>query len=153
MTKTKLHETVLTICETHGATAELTAALSELTKPKVGGSASVEDYTAYDGEVVTHVLCTYHKQWEPVANDDGDELFKTSDKTKNGYERSCIEGEKQWKEQAKVFNTSKTAIVTDVMDEVITGPEGKAAIAELQAARDNRLAREDGLGSTDKPEV
>ena len=67
MTKQKLHETVLALCVEHKANKPLTDALSELTKPKVGGSSDVNDYTVFDTDGnVTHIFCTYHKLWEPV---------------------------------------------------------------------------------------
>ena len=152
MTKKKLHETVLELCETHNAPEALTAALSDLTKPKVGGSSNVEDYTCFDTDGnVEFVFCTYHKRWEPVTDTEGNPVFKANEKSKNGFERSCIVGGKQWAEQAKVFNTSKAAIMTDVLDEVMTGAEAKDAIAELETARQTHLDREDGLGLVDKP--
>lgn len=156
MTKTKLHETVLGLCAEFKATEALTNALSELTKPKVGGSSNIEDYTVLDGDTTTHIFCAYHKQWEPVVVEDEDgeieELFKTSDKAKNGYERSCIQGDKQWKEQAKVYKASKDAVYVDLLDENVDAAGAKAAIASLDAARATHTPREDGIGSDDKPE-
>jgi hypothetical protein len=156
MTKAKLHETVLELCKTHKANEKLTAALSELTKPKVGGASDVTDYTVFDGEAVKYIFCTYHKKWEPVAaeNEEGElvSLFVEDAKSKNGFRRYCAEGEAQWKEAAKVFNTSKAAIMTDVLDEKLTGSEAKEQIDALQAARDEHPARTDGLGSDEKPE-
>lgn len=156
MTKAKLHETVLGLCATHNATEELTAALSELTKPKVGGSSDVSDYTVFDGEDVTYIYCAYHKKWEPVTveYEDGEivPLFKASTKSKNGFDRSCIQGDKQWKEQAKVYKASKDAVMTDLLDEKITSGEAKETIADLDAARAEHTPREDGLGSDERPE-
>lgn len=157
MTKAKLHETVVELCSTHKASAELTAALSELTKPKVGGASDVTDYTVFDGEEVAYIFCTYHKKWEPVAieGEDGEivELFVKDEKSKNGYRRYCAEGEAQWKEAAKTFKASKEAIMVDVLDEKLTGAEAKEAIDALQAARDEHPPRTDGLGSDEKPEA
>ena len=153
MTKKKLNETVLELCKQHKAPADLTTALDELTKPKVGGSSNVEDYTVFDGEDVAYIFCAYHKKWEPVANEDGEALFKENAKSKNGFERSCIEGDKQWKAQAKVFNTSKAAIMQDVLDEEKTGSEAKEEIAALEEARQIHTPREDGLGTEERPEV
>ena len=60
--------------------------------------------------------------------------------------------DKTEKEAAKVFKASKDAIMTDVLDENLTGAEAKDAIATLQSARDVHAAREDGLGTEAKPE-
>lgn len=158
MTKAKLHETVLELCSTYKASEKLTAALSELTKPKVGGSSDVSDYTVFgeDGSV-KFIFCTYHKKWEPVVALDADgeefELFVKDEKSKNGYRRYCDMGDKQWKEAAKTFNASKAAIMTDVLDEKLTGAEAKIEIDKLQAARDIHQPREDGLGSDEQPEA
>jgi len=164
MTKKKLHETVLALCTEHNASAKLTDALDALTKPKVGGgSSNVEDYTCFDADgKAAFIFCTYHKKWEPVnaiveTEVDGEiveeeiTLFKANPKAKNGFDRECVEGLKQWKEQAKVFNTSKSAIMADVLDEVITGAAGKEAIAALDADRQIHTVRADGLGSDSKP--
>ncbi len=159
MTKKKLHETVLELCSEYKANKALTDALSELTKPKVGGSSNVEDYTCLDADGnVTAIFCAYHKRWEPVTTivetEDGDteiSLFKASEKSKNGFERSCIEGDKQWKEQAKVYKASKDAIMTDLLDANIDAENAKAAIASLEAARAIHTPRVDGIGSEESP--
>jgi len=156
MTKAKLHETIVALCVEHKVSAKFTEAISELTKPKVGGSSDVNDYTCFDTDGAPEfVFCTYHKQWEPVVaeDEDGEEfnLFVADAKSKNGLRRFCDMGDKQWKEAAKIFNASKTAILADVLDEKLTGSEGKAAIAELQTARDVHAERTDGLGENDKP--
>jgi len=173
MTKAKLHEEVLSLCNTHNASKKLTEALSELTKPKVGGSSDVNDYTAFneDGSVAA-IFCTYHKQWEPVsavrtvdaveadeeagteaveAYEEDFNLFVEDTKSKNGFRRYCDAGDKQWKEAAKLFKTSKEAIVTDILDGEMSGADGKSALEKLQEARDIHTPRVDGLGEDNKP--
>lgn len=160
MTKKKLHESVLALCSEHKASKKLTDALDELTKPKVGGSSDVADYTVFgeDGSV-EYVFCTYHKMWEPVVavatDDEGNEvefsLFKVNDKTKNGYERECIEGTAQWKEQTKAFNATKAAIVEDLMEEKISGTDAKDLMAKAEEARAKHPSRTDGLGEATRP--
>ena len=159
MTKLKLHETVLEICATHKASAKLVAALSDLTKPKAGGSSDVNDYTVFaeDGKTVEYIFCTVHKKWEPIvavdAEDKEFDLFKTSDKTKNGFERECIDGAKAWKTAAKARKTSKDGIMQDLLEEEISGTEAKELIAKLETTSivDSVPARADGLGEDDKP--
>ncbi len=158
MTKKKLHETVLEICSEHKASAKLTDALSELTKPKVGGSSDVNDYTCFDTDGnVTHVFCTVHKKWEPVAgvDEDGEDfgLFVADEKSKNGLRRYCDEGDKAIRELSKTRKASKSAIMQDLLDEEITGAEAKEAIADLEATNlsDAAGTRVDGLGQDDKP--
>jgi len=151
MTKTKLNESVLALCVQHKASDALTSALDELTKPKAGGGSDVSDYTVYgeDGEI-EYIYCTYHKTWEPFSHN-GAELFALNDKSKNGYMRQCLVADVQGRDAAKAFNASKAAIMTDVLDEVITASEGKEQIAKLQADRDLRPVRADGLGEVERP--
>ena len=161
MTKKKLHETVLELCTEFKASAKLTQALSDLTIPKVGGG-DVNDYTVFNEDgTVAFIYCNTHKQWEPVTaigvDEDGEDvefdLFKSDEKAKNGYWRDCNEGIAATKAKSKIFNVSKAAVMQDVLDEVITGTEGKASIADLELAKAVIEAREDGLGTEDKPEL
>jgi len=153
MTKKKLNELVLAACTEFGASAELTAKLNELTAPKVGGGASdVNDYTCFgeDGKP-EFIFCNIHKKWEPVVDAEGNELFKVNEKVKNGYDRECMEGTAAWKEANKSVKASKTAIMQDLLDEVITGAEAKEQIAALGDIRSHIGPREDGLGQDEKP--
>jgi len=160
MTKQKLHETVLALCVTHKAPKALSDALSDLTKPKVGGSSDVNDYTVFDKDGnVTHIFCTYHKLWEPVSKDGEDEdgeditvtLFKVNDKTKNGFERECIEGTTSWREQSKVFKTTNDSVVSDLLEGAIDNIKAKALLADAATARAKHVARADKLGAAEKP--
>ncbi len=160
MTKKKLHESVLELCVTHKASKVLTDALSALTIPKVGGSSDVNDYTVFDKDGnVTHIFCTYHKKWEPVVtveeDEDGDEidvnLFKINDKTKNGFERECLEGTASWREQSKVFKTTNDAVVADLLEGEIDNVKAKALLADAAASRAVHIPRTDKLGIADKP--
>jgi len=160
MTKQKLHETVLALCVQHKANKPLTDALSELTKPKVGGSSDVNDYTVFDTDGnVTHIFCTYHKLWEPVIgvreDEDGEDiefpLFKINEKTKNGYERECTEGTTSWREQTKVFKTTNDSVIADMLEGAINNVKAKGLIADATAARAIHIGRADKLGDTEKP--
>jgi len=160
MTKQKLHEEVLALCTTHKAPAKLVEALSELTKPKVGGSSDVADYTVFNSDgVITHIFCTYHKMWEPVStivlNEDDEEvsvsLFKENDKTKNGFERECIEGTTSWREQTKVFKTTNDAVVADMLEGAIDNVKAKELITIATEARAIHTPRADNLGSAERP--
>jgi hypothetical protein len=131
MTKAKMNEEVLTLCEKFGASVELTAALNELTAPKVGGvAADINEYTRFDEEGnVSEIFCNTFKQWLPVSE------FNASSTNKNGYNRDSNPGIKASREATKVFKASEKAILNDVLDGVITGPEAKAAIEELKASQ------------------
>lgn len=154
MTKTKMNEMVLAACKEHGASDELTKVLNDLTAPKVGGgSSSVEDYTVYNADgSAAYIFCNTHKLWEPVVDEDGVELFKRDDKAKNGFYRDCNEGIAQNREIGKILKASKDAVMADVLEGIITGPEGKAKLEEIDAGRVTP-ERTDGLGDLERPTV
>ncbi len=152
MTKAKLHETLINGLTELKASAKVLEFVDDLTKPKLGGGSSVEDYTVVNEQGETEfIFCAYHQLWEPVANEDDELLYRENAKVKNGYDRSCIEGGKQWQAQAKIFTASKAAIITEVLDTVITGSEAKEAIAKLDADRQIHTPREDGIGEDERP--
>lgn len=150
-----MNEQVVALCTEHEASEELTAALNELTKPKVGGgSADVNDYTVFgEDEAVTHIFCTYHKKWEPLLDEAGEPLFKANDKVKNGYERECTEATASWRAESKVFKATKDGAIQDLLDGNIGNDEAKAIIAGAEEARAVHSDREDGLGVEEKPEA
>ncbi len=120
------------------------------------------EYTvsAEDG-TVTHIHCTYHKKWEPVSavitNEDGEEveesLFKENPKAKNGFARECNEGTASWREQAKVYKSTKDAIIADLLEGAISNEDAKGLIADADADRAVHVERADGLGEDERPEA
>jgi hypothetical protein len=131
MTKAKMNEEVVALCTKLGASAELTAALNELTAPRVGGSAvDVNEYTRFDEDGnVSEIFCSTFKEWLPVSE------FKPDEKSKNGYKRESTPAAQAWVNRNRIFKASEKAILNDVLDGVITGPEGKEAIEALKAAQ------------------
>lgn len=154
MNKTELNKALIDGLTEMGATEEQIAFVDELTKPKAGGGASdVNDYTVFDSDGnVTHIFCTYHKKWEPIEDAEGEAVFKENEKSKNGYARTCNEGEAAWKSQAKTFKTTKDGIVKDLLEGEIDNETAKSLIADAEAVRAEHIEREDGLGSDEKPE-
>jgi len=155
MTKAKLHEEVLKLCDQHKAPKALREALSALTEPKSGGASDVNDYTVFDADgKPLFVFCTYHRKWEPVTTEkDGEvvELFRKNPKSPNGLQRECDEGLASWRAQAKEYKENHKKVIDDLLAGDITNDEAKEAIEELEAARANHIAREDGLGTDEKP--
>lgn len=153
MNKTDLNKKLVDGLTEMGATEEQINFVDELTKPKAGGSgADVNDYTAFDGDGdVTHVFCTYHKKWEPVADEEGEPVFKENEKSKNGYARECTVGLGAWREQAKVFKSTKDGVIKDLLDGEIENDSAKELLAAAEVARAEHSEREDGLGEAEKP--
>ncbi len=164
MNKTELNKALIAGLTDLGASQEAIDFVDGLTKPKVGGGSSdVADYTVFnEAEEVTHVFCTYHKKWEPVSalvmdEETGEEieeaLFKENPKAKNGLARECNEGLSTWKEQAKVYKSTKDAIISDLLEGAVDNETAKGLIAEADAARAEHPERLDGLGSDERPEA
>ena len=154
MTKTELNKALVEGLANLGASDEAISFVDGLTKPKVGGGSSdVNEYTVFNEEgTPTHIFCTYHKTWEPVEDEEGNPLFKTNDKAKNGFVRECIDGTTAWREQAKVYKSTKDSVISDLLDGEIDNDSAKELIADAEAARSVHTAREDGLGESEKPE-
>jgi len=152
MTKTELNKQLVEGLQGLGANEEQIAFVDELTKPKAGGGADVNDYTVFneDGSP-EYIFCTYHKKWEPVTDEDGEELFKANEKSKNGYTRECTEGLSAWREQAKVFKSTKDGVIKDLLEGEIDNDTAKSLIADAETARAVHTDREDGLGEDEKP--
>lgn len=154
MNKTELNKALVAGLIDLGASDEAVSFVDRLTKPKLGGGSSdVNEYTVFgeDG-VPTHVFCTYHKKWEPVEDAEGEALFKANEKSKNGFLRTCNEGEASWKEQAKVFKATKDAVISDLLEGEIDNDSAKELIAAAETDRAVHSDREDELGTDDKPE-
>jgi len=154
MTKKELNVAILAGLTELNATPEQLAFVDGLTKPKIGGgSSNVNDYTVYDEDgTVTHIFCVYHKKWEPVVNEDGEELVKPNDKIKNGYTRECIEASTAWKEQTRTYKATKDGIMLDLLEGEVSPEDSKKLLATAETARAVHTDRSDGLGTDDKPE-
>ena len=154
MTKTEMNKALIAGLTERGVSEEAIEFVNSLTKPKVGGGSSdVNDYTVFDEEGnPTYIFCTYHKKWEPVTDENGENLFKTNDKSKNGFARECNDGLAAWREQAKVYKATKDAAISDLLEGVIDNEEAKEIIAGAEAERAEHTDREDGLGEDEKPE-
>jgi len=164
MNKTELNKALVDGLTDLGASPEAIDFVDGLTKPKAGGGSSdVADYTAFnEAGDVTHVFCTYHKKWEPVSTIETDEetgeevevaLFKENPKAKNGLARECNEGLSVWKEQAKVYKSTKDAVIADLLEGAVDNETAKGLIAEADAARAEHADRVDGLGTEERPEA
>ena len=152
--KKEVLATVVGIIEGH-VSEDVMAQVVEALKPKAGGKANVEDYTAYaeDGTTITHVFCTIHKKWEPVENAEGEANFREDAKSKNGLQRYCIEGATQWNAAAKAYKASKDGIMTDLLEGEIDNIQAKELIEVADAERKEPFVREDGAGEDEKPGV
>ena len=132
---------------------EYVAKLIDLVKPGVGGGKDVSDYTVFnEDEEPMFIFCNIHKKWEPITDIDGNLLFREDAKSKNGYQRDCIEGITSFKEISKQIKSSEKSIIADVLDGAISPEEGKEAIANLGDPRSSIPDREDGLGCVERPE-
>ena len=154
MNKTELNKALVDGLKDLGANEAQIEFVDGLTKPKAGGSGvDVNDYTVFaeDGTTPTHVFCTYHKKWEPTEDEDGEATFKENPKSKNGLTRECNDGLAAWKEQSKVFKSTKDGVIKDLLEGEIDNETAKSLLADAEAARSIHTEREDGLGEDEKP--
>ncbi len=154
MNKKELYSAIIELNKGYELPEGYEAALSALTIPGVGGGKDVTDYTVFNEEdEVTYIFCKLHQKWEPVADEEGEPLFREDAKGKNGYRRECMESDASYKEIAKALKASEKSIMTDLLDGEITSEDAKAALAELGDVRSQIPARADGLGTDEKPEA
>ena len=137
MTKKKMNELVLEVCETHGISAEANAALDELTKPKSGGAQIDinEIVSRDDAGTITHIFDTVIERWVPIFDEEGNENFYVKEGTELGYSRHSKFSEKLRKDAEKKFKATEKALLKDIVTGVITPEDGSIVLEEAEAAR------------------
>lgn len=135
MTKTDLFAAVIAACEAHGAKKPLVEALTDLLKPKAAGvSVNLDDVTRKNenGEI-TEILCSVSGVFLPATI----EYFYEDKAGKgiNGLKRLSRQAEAVRKTHLRTVQASEKAIVSDILDGVITNDEGRTAIETLRASQ------------------
>ena len=92
--------------------------------------------------VVTHVFCYYHKEWEEV----GLIPYGNKKSSASGLNSMCKEGVKQWTKQQKVLkeleaelNTTKSALMQQLLDGEIDNEQAKQAISAHESDYEARV--------------
>ena len=133
--KTEVLAAVLAACEQFNAKAPLVEALTEILKPKTAGaSVNLDDVTRKDAEGnVAEILCSVSNVFLPATA----EFFYESKDGKgiNGLKRVSKQGEAIRKSHVRGIAVSEKAIVSDILDGVISNEEGKAKIEALRSSQ------------------
>ena len=129
-TKKEIFAAAIVLCETHKASDELVKGLTDLLEPKAGGAkVNVEDvYNEAEGTL----LCSVSNVWLPATLD-----FFYEDKSGksqfNGLRRLSRQAESIRKTHTKTVAASEKAIMSDVLDGVISPEDGKAKVEAIKA--------------------
>ncbi|MEE8598408.1 MAG: hypothetical protein V3S69_02650 [Dehalococcoidales bacterium] len=116
--------------------------------PKQGGGGLASNVKKDDDGNVTHVMCYYHKMWEPVVGDEAVE-YGSKANSASGLNSMCKEGTSQWTKQQRVAKKANEGLLVQVTEGTLL-PEGIAgAQVEIEAARGAIVPREDGIGYDD----
>lgn len=133
--KTEVLALVLEACTAHNAKAPLVEALTEILKPKTAGmSVNLDEVTRKDDKGnITHIMCALSGKFLPATA----EFFYEDKEGKgiNGLKRISRQGEAVRKSHTRNVSISEKAIVSDILDGVISNEEGKAKIEALRASK------------------
>jgi len=133
--KTEVLALVLVACTAHNAKAPLVEALTEILKPKTAGaSINLDEVTRKDDNGnITHIMCALSGNFLPAT---AEFFYEDKDgKGINGLKRLSRQGEAIRKSHARNVMLSEKAIVSDILDGVITNEDGKAKIEALRASK------------------
>lgn len=133
--KTEILAQVLETCAAFNAKQPLVDALTEILKPKSAGAVvNLDEVTQKDENGnITHLLCSVSGKFLPATID-----FFYEDKAGkgiNGLKRLSRQAEGIRKTHLRTVMVSEKAIVSDILDGVITNEDGKAKIEALRASK------------------
>ena len=84
---------------------------------------------------VTHILCWYHKEWEPV------EHFGKKASSHSGYNTMCKQGVNSWTKQRRDKQKAKDELLQKVATNEITIDELNEGLQELETTFDAIIPR------------
>lgn len=133
--KTEVLAAVLAACEAFGAKPKLVEELTAILKPKTAGaSVNLDEVTRKDENGnVTHIMCSVSGVFLPATKDF---FYEDKDgKGINGLKRLSRQAEGIRKVHLRTVQVSEKAIVSDILDGVITNEDGKAKIEALRNSK------------------
>ena len=107
------------------------------------GKVEKDSFDAKTGELVA-VMCGVHKKYEVIEDGTGAAIFSARTGSTTGLNSVCKEGASAYTKATRELKNAKEKIKQDVFDEAISLPDGKRAIADLEAAP--IAGRVDGMG-------
>lgn len=133
--KSEILATVVATCEQFNASKKLVEALTEILKPKTAGAVvNLDEVTKKDASGnITEIQCSVSGVFLPATVD-----FFYEDKQGKGIlglKRLSRQAEGIRKTHLRMVQVSEKAIVSDILDGVITNEEGKAKIEALRASK------------------
>ena len=129
-TKQEIFNQVLELCETHKASKNLVAALTELLEPKKGGaSINVEDvFVAKAADGKAYLQCSVSGKWmEATADNFYEDLGNESNKF-NGLKRLSRAAEAARKKASATKKATEKAVMTDLLAGVISKEQAQATL-------------------------
>ena len=129
-TKQEIFNQVLELCETHKASKNLVAALTELLEPKKGGaSINVEDvFVAKAADGKAYLQCSVSGKWlEATVDNFYEDLGNESNKF-NGLKRLSRAAEAARKKATATRKATEKAVMTDLLAGVISKEQAQATL-------------------------
>jgi len=146
---------VIALCDEHKVANKFRAALSAILEdnlaPKAGGATvNIDEVTKKDADGnITHILCSVSSKFLPAT----EEFFYAEKNGKgiNGLKRVSKQGESIKKAHNKQLAATEKAIMTDVLDGVMTPEQGKAKLEKAKLEKPDFSSVTDVLPSKDEP--
>ncbi len=107
-----------------------------------GGGGKATTFHKNDDGVIVGVRCYYHGLWmSPEVVDFGK---KASSAT--GFNSMCKDGVSKWTKQERAAKTAKEELLQNVASGDVEASDLAQVMADIEEAREARVAREDGYG-------
>ena len=105
-------------------------------------SKKVQEVTRYnDKDVLTHIYCYYHKEWESITECE----YGNKASTAWGLNTMCKIGVNQWTKQQSVAKDAKTGLLNEVAEGKLLPADIGARITEIDEAKDKIKSRAESL--------
>tara|TARA_R110000824_G_C15233132_1_gene679128 strand:- start:41060 stop:41554 length:495 start_codon:yes stop_codon:yes gene_type:complete len=107
-----------------------------------GGGGKATTFHKNEDGVIVAIRCYYHGLWmSPEVAEFGK---KASSAT--GFNSMCKDGVSKWTKQERTAKAAKEQLLQDVMSEELASTDLADAMANVEAERELRVAREDAYG-------
>jgi hypothetical protein len=109
-------------------------------------------YDAITGEVYA-VLCYYHQKYEIVGTEKGQADYGNKAGSVTGLNNQCKEGTNAYSKRNREYKAANTELMNQLLSGKLTGEEGPAQKAAIDAAFLVVIPREDKVGFASKDEL
>lgn len=104
-------------------------------------SKKVQEVTRYEDDVLTHIFCYYHKEWESVTECEYGQKASTA----WGLNTMCKIGVNRWTKQQADAKEAKSSLLNEVAEGKLLPEDIAARITEIDEAKDKIKSRAESV--------